>query len=95
MYWSISGNVTAQAVPELHALVLEEWAFIPEATSLLIDLSQVSFLDSSGLGFLVKCLKLTNKRPSGVCRIVQASPNVLNVIKLARMGSHFGLEEKS
>lgn len=93
--WSVSGNMTAQTVPELHALVLEEWAFVPDATTLLLDLTQVSFMDSSGLGFLIKCLKMTNRRPGGTCRIVAASPNVLNVIQLARMGSHFGLEAKA
>jgi len=90
--WRVSGDVTAQTVPALQALILEEWAFVPEATTLLLDLSQVSFMDSSGLGFLLKCLKLAHKRPGGTCRIAQASPNVLNVIQLARMGSHFGLE---
>ena len=90
--WTVLGNMTALTSPALQALVLEEWAFVPEAVTLLLDLSQVSFMDSSGLGLLLKCLKMANKRPGGTCRIVQASPNALNVIHLARLGRHFGLE---
>ena len=92
LLWNVSGNITAQTVPTLLGLILEEWAFVPEAITLLLDLSQVSFMDSSGLGFLLKCLKMAGKRPGGSCHIVQASPNVLNVIQLARLGPHFGLE---
>lgn len=94
LQWKIFGNITAQTATTFYALAQEEWAFVPDAITLRLDLSEVSFMDSSGLGFLLKCLKMTNKRPGGTCRIVEMSPNVLNVIHLARLGSHFGLESK-
>ena len=57
--------MTAQTVPALSALILDEWSFTPDATLLSLDLSQVPFMDSSGLGFLIKCLKMTCKRTEG------------------------------
>jgi anti-sigma B factor antagonist len=56
---------------------------------LVIDLSQVRFLDSSGLGALVRTLKLLGKQ--GEIRIAGASPAVESMLRITRMDLLFAL----
>ncbi len=54
---------------------------------LIIDMSKVSFIDSSGLGALVSCLKLLgDSRDMVLCNI---SAPVLSLFKLTRMDQVF------
>jgi N-acetylglucosaminyldiphosphoundecaprenol N-acetyl-beta-D-mannosaminyltransferase len=49
-----------------------------------IDLSAVRFIDSSGLGLMVRAKKLTNSRGASL-HFTAAQPNVANVIRLSRL----------
>jgi anti-sigma B factor antagonist len=57
---SIAGALDLAAVPDLHgqvdALLAEDGV-----TGIVLDLSEVTFLDSSGIGALVGCLRKANE----------------------------------
>ncbi|MDX6765643.1 MAG: WecB/TagA/CpsF family glycosyltransferase [Candidatus Methylacidiphilales bacterium] len=89
-----NGNIlTLSWQEELRALnseafygwVLEQWALAPEARGLSLDLSQCPFMDSTGLGALLRCLKMVSRRPGAAFRIASAHASVRNVIHLARL----------
>ena len=53
----------------------------------ILDLSQVAFLDSSGLGAVVAVMKLL--APDRVLQLAALSPSVAKVFRLTRMDSVF------
>lgn len=58
---------------------------------IILDFATVQFMDSSGLGALVGCLKMMG--PGGQMEIVNASSTVLKVLKLTRMNKVFTVRE--
>jgi anti-sigma B factor antagonist len=56
---------------------------------LLLDLTQVNFIDSTALGAVVSCLKAV--RPDGDLAVYGAKDTVATVFKLTRMDKIFGL----
>lgn len=58
-----------------------------------LDLSQVDFIDSSGLGAIVSALKQLNGR--GDLVIVGAKPAVLNLFRLTRMDKVFRMYHRA
>jgi N-acetylglucosaminyldiphosphoundecaprenol N-acetyl-beta-D-mannosaminyltransferase len=88
---ALSGDVTAATVKSLEAELRKEWARASRASRLQLDLGQVTFIDSSGLGFLVKTLRLAKDRPAATLELLNPSPNVCNVIKLANLQALFGI----
>ena len=87
----LSGELTAATVPQYEAYLTTAWQGAPQARRLQLALGRIGFMDSSGLGLLVKMLKLTRQRPEGGLELLEPSPNVLNVIQLANLGSLLGL----
>ena len=90
---SVEGDIVARRCPDLRKLIEDTWHNTPAARTLVLDLRQVSFIDSSGLGLLVMAHRLTAKREHGSLSLHAPNPNVLNVIKIARMEKLFGLED--
>lgn len=88
--FQVASDITAASVSGLQRLLLNAWNLAPTATSLHLDLEKVSFIDSSGLGFLVKALKLAKQRAGGALAILNPSPNVCNVIRLANLHTILG-----
>jgi anti-anti-sigma factor len=65
---------------------------MPESESLVIDLSVVRFIDSSGLGLMVRAKKFA--RQAGInLRFTNLQPAVLNVVQIARL-EEFLLDQK-
>jgi anti-sigma B factor antagonist len=60
----------------------------PGHTVLNINLSAVSFLDSSGLGILISLHK-TMRAQNGVLRLIQPAPGVSQVLELTHMNQMF------
>jgi anti-anti-sigma factor len=87
----ITGDLTATTMTRWDAVLLEKWEQTPKATILHLDLSRVPFMDTSGLGFLIRAMKLARKRPGGNMALHNPSPNVCNVIKLANMQAVLGV----
>lgn len=55
-----------------------------------IDLSNVDYIDSSGVGVLISLLKLQKKKGKDL-NIQKVSPKVLNVLKLSSLSDVFNI----
>ena len=55
-----------------------------------IDLSNVDYIDSSGVGVLISLLKLQKKKGKAL-KIDKVSPKVLNVLKLSSLADVFNI----
>jgi anti-sigma B factor antagonist/stage II sporulation protein AA (anti-sigma F factor antagonist) len=83
MGWS--GDVTAATVDEMWdrtAVLLNSGATQDE--EMAIDLEKVSFMDSAGLGFMVR-LRRTARQHGKNVRFVNPSESVQRVVRLARL----------
>ncbi len=60
------------------------------AKALLIDLSQVRYMDSSGIATLVECMQNCVKKGAKL-RLFELSPPVRDVFELARLSSVFDI----
>jgi anti-sigma B factor antagonist len=60
--------------------------------NLLVDLSAVGFLDSSGLGALVRALTLAQKE-GGSAKLLHAGPQVRKLLQMTRLDSVFEIHE--
>lgn len=59
-------------------------ALPPGVTILDLDLSSVTFLDSSGLGALISLHKTMRSR-NGTVRLINPAPNVRQILELTRL----------
>jgi anti-sigma B factor antagonist len=77
-----AGKLNMVTAPELRALVLRVIA--EGENKVVVDLSGIEFMDSSGLGALVGCLK-TARQAGGDLRMAAPSPQVSMVLKLSNL----------
>ncbi len=87
----LNGEIDVSVAPQLKSLLKELIQGGQE--NLVIDLAEVPFIDSSGLGIFVVAFKLA-KSKSGDLKFVNARPEVLKVIKLTRLDRHFKLFDR-
>lgn len=86
--FSIEGELDTHNVKLLKsditdAIEQDEWTYI-------LDMQNVAYLDSSGLGMLVY-IKKELHRYNSVLKIINLSDSVLNVFKMTKLDSYFGL----
>ncbi len=67
-------------------------ALIKDKTRVVLDMSNLKFVDSSGLGALISCLRETNGR-KGDFRLSNMSRSVLALFELMRMHRVFSIHE--
>ena len=60
--------------------------------NLLVDLSAVGFLDSSGLGALVRALTNTQKE-GGQTKLLNAGPQIRKLLQMTKLDSVFEIHE--
>ncbi|MCJ1700382.1 STAS domain-containing protein [Rathayibacter festucae] len=77
-----SGKLNMVAAPQLRDVVRRSIA--EGSARLVVDLSDVAFLDSSGLGALVACLK-SARQAGGDLRIAAPSKQVMMVLQLSNL----------
>ena len=65
-----------------------------EHTKMLLDMSHVTFIDSSGLGMLITCLKTMNKA-GGQLKITSICDNVKTIFDTTRMDRVFEIFENN
>ncbi len=87
-----TGDLTAAPSRALFETILREWAAAPLVRTLELDLSDVHFIDSSGLDCLVRARSLAQSRRNGWLRLAGANGNVRNVLALAPLNEPFKLD---
>jgi anti-sigma B factor antagonist len=88
--WSIvaaQGEVDVASSPALLQAVTEA---IKDGRKVVVDLSAVSFLDSTGLGVLVQALNESTEA-GGTLRLVVTDPNVLKVFEVTALDDVFDI----
>lgn len=88
----LEGDVTASRTGSLARWLDGEWEARTDARRLVLDLGAVKFIDSSGLGLLLRARKLALARAGGSLVLRETPANVRNVILLARLDSLLGLD---
>ena len=62
-----------------------EWEKRPKLRVLRLDLASTSFIDSSGLGFLIRCQRMVADRPNARMELLHVPENVHNVLKVSKL----------
>jgi anti-sigma B factor antagonist len=78
----LTGRLDLAEAPELRAVVAQLLADGPRRV--VLDLGGVPFMDSSGLGALIGCLKIA-RQAGGDLRIARVGPRVRMVLELTSM----------
>jgi anti-anti-sigma factor len=86
----LNGRLDAAAAREVQEC-LEE-AFAGGSTNLVVDLSKVSFIDSTGLGTLVSGLKVA-RRAEGDVRLVAPNSQVRKLLQLTTLDRVFRVSD--
>ena len=78
----VSGDIDLHSSPELRSVLLE---LVKEKSKVIVmDLSKVAYMDSSGLATLIECLQGLRKY-SGQMRLADVPPKVRDVFALAQL----------
>ena len=84
----IKGDIDAYSSPSLKDKIVKE---IESGTKkLVLNLTNVDYIDSAGLGVLVALLKRI-KKEQGVLRIAGLKPNILKIFQLTRLNQIFDI----
>jgi len=83
----LAGRVTmGEVVEEFRALWTQ--ALESGATQILVNLSEVTFLDSSGIGMMIRCHSGVTQR-GGKMRLIGANATVRQAFKVTRLDNIF------
>lgn len=80
----VDGRLDLVSAPELRSLVV--MSVNQGRPTVVVDMSAVDFLDSSGLGALVTSLK-TTRQAGGTLRVAELNDQALVVLDLTMMGT--------
>lgn len=85
---SAEGEVDVSTAPSLRQRLYE----LPESAKVVVDLSEVTFLDSTGLGVLVAALKRVRESDAGGdLRLVVTRPQVSKVLEVTGLSTVFSV----
>jgi len=82
---ALEGDVDLQSSPEARKILLE---CVGRKRPVLVDLSAVNYIDSSGVASLVESLQ-TARKSGGSLALVAVSEGALRVLQLARLDKVF------
>jgi anti-sigma B factor antagonist len=86
----LTGRLDASSAPEMKSRVLE--LIDAGKIKVLIEMNGIDFIDSSGLGILVSCLRLIDKA-GGALKIASLKENPKNLFQTTRLNRVFELFE--
>ncbi len=81
----LGGEIDLDRAPEVRGLLLD---CVARGHDVLVDLSRVSYIDSSGIASLVEALQSAGKSGTAL-GLVAISPTALRVFELARLDKVF------
>ncbi len=85
---ALAGEIDVARVPELQEFV-EEFRRNP-AVDVVVDLRQVDFMDSTGLGMMTRLSRVAVER-GGSISVIHASPNVDRTIRISGLSQVLNL----
>lgn len=83
---AVAGEIDVYTSPALQSRLVE--VLRDGSSSVILDLSNVTFLDSTGLGVLITALKRC-RSADGDLTLVTAQPNVLKVLEITGLNDVF------
>lgn len=86
----LEGEVDLSSSPEARAVILKQ---LGAGHPVLVDLSVVTYIDSSGLASLVEGYQLARQKGLGF-GLLSPSPAVMDVLRLARLDAVFPLYDR-
>jgi len=89
MIVALKGEVDLESSPEAREVLLKS---IEGATRVLIDLSGVTYIDSSGVASMVEALQVSKKN-GAVFALAAASEPARRILELARLDKVFTIHE--
>jgi anti-sigma B factor antagonist len=87
---SAKGDVDLDSSPKLRAIIVE--SIESKLTPIVVNLTEVTYIDSSGVATLVEGFQLCNKY-QGKFRLAGISERVAEVLHLARLDQVFDIRE--
>ena len=85
LLFTMPSRISAEVAETFGQAVRNEWDSRTSMREMAIDFGETDFIDSSGLGFLIRCHRMVGQREGGRLRLVNLRDNVLNVIKIAKL----------
>jgi anti-sigma B factor antagonist len=82
---ALTGDVDLQSSPAVRQKLL---GCFEDQTKVVVDLSGVTYIDSSGVASLVEAFQMARKK-GGAFALVSVSPQVMRVLSLARLDKVF------
>ncbi len=86
LLFQLPARVTAENAEGCGLAIRQGWESRPKMRELVLNLSDTEFIDSSGLGLLLKARRMADERGGGRFRLMNPHDNILNVINLAKVG---------
>lgn len=83
----LAGEIDLDRAPQVRRQLLD---CVKRGQDVLVDLSAVTYIDSSGIASLVEALQWARSRRSDL-RLVAVSPQALRVFELARLDKVFAI----
>ena len=85
LLFTLPSRISVDVAESFGLAVRNEWENRPSKREMALDFGETNFIDSSGLGFLIRCHRMVGQREGSRLRLVNLRPNVLNVIKVAKL----------
>jgi anti-sigma B factor antagonist len=83
----LEGEIDLDRAPQARRLLLD---CVKRRQDVLVDLSAVTYIDSSGIASLVEALQWARSRGTDL-RLIAVSPQALRVFELARLDTVFAI----
>ncbi|MCW5758009.1 MAG: STAS domain-containing protein [Phycisphaeraceae bacterium] len=85
---SLTGEVDLERSPDLQVTLQEAFGLLRGKGAVVVDLSQVTYMDSSGVATLVRGLQLSRKKGVGLV-LCSLQDRVRSIFEIARLDTVF------
>ena len=85
LLFTMPSRISADVAEDFGRAVRAEWDSRPSMREIVLDFAETDFIDSSGLGFLIRYHRMTAQREGSRLRLMSPRENILNVIKIAKI----------
>ena len=85
-----TGRITAATAPKLRDALCR---FLPETERIVLDLTGVSYIDSSGLGAIVG-LWVTARKAGRQLSLINLAPRIKDLFAVTKIGQVLGIHEE-